>query len=424
MPNIFKRLFSRKSENRSSDGTTTVSFTNGMLGAFTENRSLQLSTVYRCVDCISDAVAQLPIEIMRVNSNGYKRNAYDHPAYYLIAKEPNRRMSRYMMMKAAVSAMILKGNAYIYISRDDAGNAIGLEFLKPGTVTVIDDEHGHIMAYGHPAYGWIEPDNMIHLINFSTDGEHGMSTISYAAQAIELAVDSENHAKGFFKGGANLSGVVTVNSVLTQKQKKDFLASWYQNFDPNTGHPNGVAIMEADMDFKPITVNPADAQLLETRKYNVEDICRFFGVSPVKAYDLSKSSYSTIEATQLAFLTDTLQPLLEKIELEFERKVFVPSERFLYDVRFDTSSLIRTDKNALAEYYTKLFQLGVFTTNDIRRQLDLEPVEAGNQAFIQSNLVPIDRPLGATQAQQQPGNTVNGSNNQDEDDISSQGGQG
>ncbi len=98
------------------------------------------------------------------------------------------------------------------------------------------------------------------------------------------------------------------------------------------------------MDFQPITVNPADAQLLETRAFNVVDICRFFGVSPVKAFDLSKSSYSTVEATELAFLTDTLSPLIEKIEEELERKLYKPSEKASIDVRFDTSALLRADK--------------------------------------------------------------------------------
>ena len=139
-------------------------------------------------------------------------------------------------------------------------------------------------------------------------------------------------------------------------------------------------------------------------------------MSPSKAYDLSHSSYSSIEASQLAFLTDTLQPILDKIELEFERKLFLPGERFKYDVSFDTSVLLRTDKSALADYYTKMFNLGVLTSNEIRRQMDFEPVEGGDQPFIQSNLVPIDKPMNATAAQQQPNPGKNGSNNQEEDD--------
>ena len=145
------------------------------------------------------------------------------------------------------------------------------------------------------------------------------------------------------------------------------------------------------MDFEPITVNPADAQLLETRQFNVVDICRFFGVSPVKAFDLTKSSYSTVEATELAFLTDTLSPLLEKIELEFERKLYKPSEKDSIDVRFDTSRLLRADKQSLANYYNTLFNIGVITPNEIRRELDLPELKNGNHAFVQVNIQTIDR---------------------------------
>ena len=206
---------------------------------------------------------------------------------------------------------------------------------------------------------------MIHILNFSYDGITGISTLQHARQTLGLATDSESHAQGFFKGGANLAGILKVQSTLTGKQKVDLKTSWQPAFSPTTGTPNGVAVLEGNMDFQPITVNPADAQLLETRQINVIDICTFFGVSPVKAFDLSKSSYSTVEATQLAFLTDTLSPLLEKIELEFERKLYKPSERSRIDVRFDTSVLLRADKQSLANYYNTLFNIGVVSAYEI-----------------------------------------------------------
>ena len=143
------------------------------------------------------------------------------------------------------------------------------------------------------------------------------------------------------------------------------------------------------MEFKPITVNPSDAQLLETRQFNVIDICRFFGVSPVKAFDLTHSSYSTVEATNLSFLTDTLSPLLEKLELEFERKLYKTSEKETIDVRFDTSRLLRADKQSLATYYSTLFNIGVVSCNEIRREIDLPYIEGGDSHFVQVNLATL-----------------------------------
>ena len=165
--------------------------------------------------------------------------------------------------------------------------------------------------------------------------------------------------------------------------------SWQTAFSPTTGQPNGVAVLEGNMDFKPITVNPSDSQLLETRQFNVIDVCRFFGVSPVKAFDLSKSSYSTVEATNLSFLTDTLSPLLEKIELEIERKLYKPSEKDSIDVRFDTSRLLRADKQSLASYYNTLFNIGVVSCNEIRKEIDLPYIEGGDSHFVQVNLMEV-----------------------------------
>lgn len=386
-----------REEKRDLSGLSFETLTPAMT-SYARTQAMTLPVVYRCIQCLSTSVAQLPLQVLKIDSNGNKKPAINHPAYWLLSKEPSKYMTRHAMLSAVVASMHLKGNAYIYIKRDYNGNAESLEFLRPEAVTIIDDEKRHIMAYAHARYGWIEPSNIIHIVNYSNDGEHGISTLRYAEQSLELARRGEEHAKRFFESGASLNGIVTVNHVLSQKQKDEFLSKWRAKMNGGSN----VALLEADMDFKPIGVNPEDAQLLETRKYSVVDICRFFGVSPQKVYDMSNQSYKSLEANQLAFVTDTLQPLLEKIELEFERKLFLPSEKFKYDVRFDTSVLLRTDKKSLSEYYTKMFNLGVITTNDIRKRLHLEPVPKGDQPFIQSNLVPIDRPLNATQAQQQP----------------------
>lgn len=322
-----------------------------------------LSTVYRCVDVISDSVAQLPLEPYKVDEKGYKRKYVEHPTYYLLNKEPNSNMSRFTFMKTLITSVLLDGNGYALIERDDKGNATKLKLIPSELVTVsrVDPLKEKIMYNVVGINQLIEPVNMIHILNFSYDGITGISTLQHARNTLGLASDSEAHAEGFFKGGANLAGIIKVQSSLTPKQKLDIKESWQATFSPVTGTPNGVAVLEGNMDFQPITVNPADAQLLETRQFNVIDICRFFGVSPVKAFDLSKSSYSTVEATQLAFLTDTLNPLLQKIELEFERKLYKPSERNTVDVRFDTSVLLRADKASQASYYNTLFQIGVIT---------------------------------------------------------------
>ena len=365
--------------------------------SYTTEKSMLLSTVYRCVEVISDSVAQLPLEPYRIDSNGYKLKFTSHPTYKLLNKEPNPRMTRFDFIKVMIVSTLLKGNGYAYIERDDKGNAQGLHFIPAELVTIIRPKSlNEAVSYSMAGLGKVESCNMIHIKNFSYDGIEGVSTLRHARNTLGLSTDAESHAAGFFKGGANLAGILKSQTNLNSQQKNELKRSWQMAFSPATGTPNGVAVLEGNLSFEPITVNPTDAQLLETRQFNVVDICRFFGVSPVKAFDLTKSSYSTVEATNLSFLPETLSPLLEKIELEFERKLYKPSEKDSIDVRFDTATLLRADKQSLANYYQTLFNIGVVSPNDIRKQLDMEAIEGGDNTFVQVNIQTLERAVSST----------------------------
>ena len=360
---------------------------------YANNKAMLLSAVYRCIEVISDSVAQLPLEPYRIDSDGCKIKFTSHPTYNLLNREPNKNMSKFTFLKTMVVSMLLTGNAYALIDRDEKGNAKALYYIPTELVTILKPQNiTDTISYSITGMkNVVEDCNIIHILNFTSDGYEGVSTLTYARKTLGLAMDAEANAEGFFKGGANVAGILKSNAPLTTKQKESLKSSWNSAFNGNTGTPNGVAVLDADLDFQAVTVNPSDAQLLETRQFNVIDICRFFGVSPVKAFDLSRSSYSTVEATELAFLTDTLAPLLEKIELEFERKLYKPSEKDYIDVRFDTATLLRADKQSLANYYNTLFNIGVVSVNDIRKELDMQSVEGGNTHFVQVNLMALDK---------------------------------
>ena len=355
---------------------------------FTNNKALLLSACYRCVEVISDSIAQLPCEPYRIDSDGCKIKFTKHPTYNLLNREPNQNMSKFTFMKTMVVSMLLTGNAYALIERDERGNAKALYYIPTELVTILKPQTiTDTISYSITGMkNVVEDCNMIHILNFTSDGYEGISTLAYARKTLGLAMDAEANADGFFKGGANVAGILKCNSPLATKQKESLKSSWNSAFNGSTGTPNGIAVLDADLDFQSVTVNPSDAQLLETRQFNVVDICRFFGVSPVKAFDLSKSSYNTIEQMQLAFLTDTLQPLLEKIECEFQRKLYKPSEKDNITVRFSTAPLLRADKQSQANYYNTLFQMGVMTINEIRRELDLPHLENGDTSFVQVNV--------------------------------------
>lgn len=355
---------------------------------YANNKAMLLSAVYRCTEVISDSVAQLPLEPYRIDSDGCKIKFTSHPTYNLLNREPNKNMSKFTFLKTMVVSMLLTGNAYALIDRDEKGNAKALYYIPTELVTILKPQNiTDTISYSITGMkNVVEDCNMIHILNFTSDGYEGVSTLTYARKTLGLAMDAEANAEGFFKGGANVAGILKSNAPLTTKQKESLKSSWNSAFNGNTGTPNGVAVLDADLDFQAVTVNPSDAQLLETRQFNVIDICRFFGVSPVKAFDLTKSSYNTIEQMQLAFLTDTLQPLLEKFEGEFQRKLYKPSEKDNITVRFSTAPLLRADKQSQANYYNTLFQMGVMTINEIRQELDLPHLENGNTSFVQVNV--------------------------------------
>lgn len=361
----------------------------GGSSSFNSDKSMNLSAVYRCVNVIAESIAQLPIEIYKVDSKGYKIRNPKHVVYSVLNQKPNVRMTRYTLISLIIQSMLLKGNAYVYILRDKNQNVSQLIYIPSEYVTIIPPKY----IYEPVKYQivgidkTVEENEILHFLNYTNDGVLGISTIQFALNTLGLSWDAEKHAQNFFSGGCAVGGVIESEKVLNDIQKRELAESW--NNAHGQGQQNKVAILENGLKYSPIAINPVDAQLLQTREFNVIDICRFFGVSPIKVFDLAKSSYSTIEASNLSFLTDTISPLLQKLELEFERKLFKENENI--DVKFDISYLIRTDKASQASYYQSMFNIGAISVNEIRKDIDLPPVENGDNNFVQVNLQTLNK---------------------------------
>lgn len=397
--NIFKRNKQKNTdvEERSIyGGFQSLMF--GGSGSFNTNKAMLLSAVYRCVNVISDSIAQLPIDIYKVDSKGYKMKDTQNNLYGILNATPNVRMTRYTFISLIIQSMLLNGNAFVYILRNKNGEVEQLIFVPSNYVsiiqpkTIIDPVSYQVTGIN----GIVQPKDLLHFVNYTYDGIIGISTISFAKNTLGLSHDSEKHAANFFSSGCGIGGILKSATSLNEKQKEQIKSSWQQAFSSRGGETNGVAVLEGNLDFTPMSVNPADAQLLETRQFNVIDICRFFGVSPIKVFDLSKSSYSTIEASNISFLTDTISPILQKLELEFERKLFNNDN---VDVKFDVSQLLRTDKQSLASYYNTLFNIGAISVNEIRREIDLPKIKGGDNNFVQVNLQTLS---AATTTQTEP----------------------
>lgn len=402
LPNIFPetRKASTEPEKRSLLGG--VSLTYGTGTSQTVTQSMQLSAVYRAVECITDSIASLPLEPYKTLPNGSKEVVYSHSSYELLNKQPNRIQSRFTFIKTLITNVLLQGNGYARIIRDEKGNPTELRLLNPNEVTMYISDDFTSTYYAHKSSkAYIQSDDMIHILNFSYDGLRGISTLQHAAITTATATAADLQAKGFFAGGANLSGLLKVNSKLDDGQAAEIQAAWRKTLSGETGTPNGIVVIEGDLDFQPVSISPADAQMLESRQFSVLEIARFFGVPPVKLFDISATTYSNIEQSQLAFLTDTISPLLEKIECEINRKLYRPSERKYMNVQFDVSALIRTDMAAQAEYYNKMFMVGAYTINEIRKKVG-NPVidmEKANIPYIQSSMLDINTEFTPTSKQ-------------------------
>lgn len=354
--------------------------------SYSTSKALTLSAVYAAVEKISNAIAQLPVDVYQRDTGGNKLSLQGQDVYNLLNKRPNSRMTRFTMMKLLVTDMLLNGNGYLYINRK-SGQVSELIYVPSSYVQIIEPKNlTDLPEYNVRFIGRVPAKDMIHILNFTADGIKGISTLENARRALSIASDAENTAQGFYRGGANISGVLKSSAPLTKKQKEDIKSAWTTAFNPVNGTPNSVALLEANLDFQPISINPRDAQLLDSRQFSVIEIARFFNISPVLLGDLTKSSYSTTEAANLAFLTETLQPLLQKFELEFERKLFTEDN---IDLRFDTTQMLRADKSALSNYYNTMLYNGTLSINEVRKDLDLEPVEAGDEHMVGVNLMPL-----------------------------------
>ena len=340
--------------------------------------AMNISAVYRATELISESIAMLPIKI-KVTDKEHKEELESH-SLNLVFQNKYGLMTRFNFIKLLIQSVILRGNGFAYIDRAEDGTVKALRFLESNDVNIFYKKGKEESLYYTCNYikGKIEPINMIHLVKNSYDGVNGVSLISYASRSINLANSTENSANNFFKSGCNLSGVLTVQGQLTDRQKNDIRTSWNQAY---TNGGSGLAILQGNMEYKPIQLSASDSQLLESRSYNVQDIARFFGINPILLGDLSHSSYSTLEAAQQEFLLHTLQPYIVMVEEEFTRKLTKPSEKNI-EINLDETAILKTDKSALAKYYSTLLQNGVLCVNEVRKELGLSPINGGDKHVI------------------------------------------
>ena len=382
------------------------------------SQSLALSAVYRCVEVITNGVASLPVKLYRTDEKGFKYEMHNNLSF-ILSKKPTGKMNAFTFYKLIVKDILLQGNAYALILRNGKGEVIGLQYIQAGLVSPID--RGDRIEYQVTGIkGFVRQEDILHFMNYTDNGVYGISVLTHARRTLGIADYGENASENFYKSGGCTTGFLKFDGPSSGKQREEILSAWNQATGGVRNQPNGIPVLPANVNYTQLSVNPADAQLLESREFSIVEICRFFGVSPTKCFDLTHASYNNSEMAELALLNDTLRPLLTKIEMEMETKLFKPEDG--YDIKFDVSELLRTDKKSQAEYFTKLFNLGVLSPNDIRKELDMDEIEGGDIHCAQINLTSIKNLefVNATADNRQKEPEMNTENNQENNDQENQ----
>ncbi|WP_420883353.1 phage portal protein [Xenorhabdus bovienii] len=368
------------------------------------DKALQLSTVWACVRLLSETVSTLPLKIYQSQDDG-RELAKNHPVYPMLCNRPNLEMtpSRFMLM--VVASLCLRGNAFI--EKKFIGNKlVSLIPLLPQNMNVKRLRNGDIEYTYADSTGEnqgerriIPAKNMMHIRGFGIDGLSGLIPIKTGRDVIGAALSTDESAAKVFENGLQSSGFISANADLTGEQ----IDGIRQHVKTFTGSKNAgkMMVLPGDLKYHNITMNPEAAQLLQSRAYSVEEICRWFRVPPVMVGHSTKQSSwaSSLEGMNMQFLTNTLRPLLVNIEQEISR-CLLDSDSDYY-AEFNVEGLLRADSAGRASYYATALQNAWMSRNEVRRKENLPPIEGGDTFTVQLNLTPIDQ-LGKEQEKKPP----------------------
>ncbi|WP_243077736.1 phage portal protein [Pantoea sp. MQR6] len=353
------------------------------------DKAIHLSAVWACVRLLSESVSTLPLKIYERQKDGSRKPATSHPAYQVLCRRPNMEMtpSRFMLM--LVASICLRGNAFI--EKKMIGiKLVSLLPLLPQNMVVKRLESGRLeYTYTENGQKRVIPEkNLMHIRGFGLDGVCGMMPMKEGRDVIGAAMAVEESAAKIFENGLQSSGFLSAENALDAEQRER-LRGYMQAF---TGSKNAgkIMVLEGGLKYQNVTMNPEAAQMLESRAFSIEEICRWFRVPAfmVGHADKQSSWASSVEGMNLQFLTNTLRPLLVNIEQEISRCLLDGDEDLFAE--FSVEGLLRADSAGRSAYYTTALQNGWMSRNDVRRLENMPPIEGGDLYTVQLNLTPLE----------------------------------
>ena len=398
--NIFSRLFKSRDKPKALIGGLSFLFGSTASGKVVNERSaLQVTAVYACVRILAESIAGLPLHLYRKTDKG-KLEDSRHPLYRILHDEPNPEMTSFVFRETLMSHLLLWGNAYAQILRDGAGRVRGLYPLLPDKMQVERDAWTNEIYYLYSRSAEEAPslkgqgqirlrkEDVLHIPGLGFNGLVGFSPIAMAKNAIGIAMATEEYGATFFGNGATPGGILEHPGIVKDPEK--LRESWHAQFSGKNSH--NIAVLEEGMTYHQLTIPPEEAQFLETRKFQIDEIARIFRVPPHMVGDLEKSSFSNIEQQSLEFVKYTLNPWVCRWEQSMNKALLLPGEKQEYFVKFNLDGLMRGDYKSRMDGYAVGRQNGWLSANDIRELEDLDPIaeeDGGSLYLINGNMTKL-----------------------------------
>lgn len=341
-----------------------------------EYGAMHQSPFFAAVNLISSSIGQMHWEVKSKVDEDIPDNFYVDNLF------KDALLTQFTMTKNMIKDVLLHGNGFAYINRDQKGMPVSLTYLPFGDVTIMYNPVNRVLYYQVPRLGksLVEPINIIHINMHSEDGIHGKSILTFAGNTIKLSGNAEKAATDFFASGMSVNGVLSTDVPrLTKDQRQVIAEAWLNS---QVGRGSGIAVLENGMKYQPVSSNSKDGQLLETRVFNIQEVARWFNLSPVLLGDLTKTSYNNLEQAQLQLVTNTLAPFVQCLEQELNRKLILPKDQTKYYIDIVEEDIIKQDKQSQVNYLSTLVQQGILTRNEARKQLGFAPVDGGDELMI------------------------------------------
>lgn len=379
---IFKR--SEKRSSLENPSTTLVEWLNGGVSnksgqLVSSETALGVSAAWRAISLIAGSVASLPIHVYEVTQNGRKALP-NHPISKLLNNPNPQFYTGFTFRERMIQNLAGSGNGIAIIKYSPNGIVQSLELpLRPVRVKIID---GYLVYLVEGLDKYLFFDDVIHFVGFGDDPFWGKSPVQVHAENLGISLASQSFAATYFGNGGTIAGVLKTDKLLTPQQKMDLAADWKRKY--GGGNTNSTAILDLGFEYKPIGSKPQESQLLEARKFQVEEIARIFGVPLHLLYSLDRATFNNIEVMNATYVQHTLTNYIERVESELNRKLLRNADNL--EIRFNMDALMRGDMNARSDYYNRLFQIAAISPNEIRRAEGLSMYDGGDAYYRPLNM--------------------------------------